>query len=304
MPAPTNSRFEFKLLSPLTTTVTGRDYSIEDKTTGRVFITRKEYINKLFDEMGYRNLGVINILEEFAGKIISEVGSLRSSSLWIDDMTDSFIVCSETAKNNFDKLFDEFDIRGFTVLDSRKMDPYMYWDEYTIESPKGIKFVIYISMYWETVSILTTHETDKHVLDGILNEGDWKLNEPSFINDIFVTLNSNIDASVGISPRQEMSLNEYVSLLTTLGYLKIKRGGKCYITDEGEQMQDIIADFINVSDEYNMSNDLKRRITPSGVTFNEAYELISQNLMTVPYWTVKEFYTSNSNGKSDLMLIE
>ena len=299
---PTNIKFNFKQLDPKTTTVTGREYSIEDRTTGQVYITRKEYINKLFDEMGYRNLGVINILEEFAGKIITEIGSLSSSKLWVDDL-DSFIVCSESAKNNFNKLFEEFDARGFIVHDSRKLDPYMYWDEYTIESPKGVKFALYVSMYWETVSLLTLHYDDSNILDGIINEGDWKLNEPSFISDIFVTLNSNINASVGIDPLQEMSLNEYVNMFITLGYLKTKRGGKCYVTDEGEQMQDILADFGSISDEYNASNELKRRITTSGATFKDAYSMISQSTSVTP-WQVREFYITNSNGKSDLMLVE
>lgn len=297
-------KFNFKELDPKMTTVTGRDYSIEDRTTGRVFVTRKEYINKLFSEMGYRNLGVINILEEFAGKIISDVGTLRSSSLWIDEMTDSFIVCSKNSKDNFNELFSELKQRGFIIHGSRKPDTYIFWDEYLIESPKGVKFALYFNMQWESVSVLSLHETDDAKLDGMINEGSWKMSEPSFISEIFVTLESPINASVGISPMQEMSLNEYVNLLTTLGYLKIKRGGKCYVTDEGEQMQDIIADFIGVADEYNLSNDLKRRVTPSGIIFKEAYDLISQGVVNIPYWEVRSFYINNSLMKSDLMLIE
>ena len=62
--------YNFTKLNEENVTVQGRDFLIEDKTTGKVYVTDKKYIDKLFDEMGYRNLNVIKVLEEYAVKYI------------------------------------------------------------------------------------------------------------------------------------------------------------------------------------------------------------------------------------------
>lgn len=85
-------KINLKELDPNDVYVTGNQMTIEEKTTGRVFLTDKKYMDKLFDKMGYRNLNVINILEEYANKRITEVADLKGFSIFVDETTDSFIV--------------------------------------------------------------------------------------------------------------------------------------------------------------------------------------------------------------------
>ncbi len=196
--------------------VHGTEFMVEDVSTGKVYITTKDYINKLFDEMGYRNLNVIKILEEFAGKFITDIGSLKKSKIYINNNENSFFVADPNSVATLGSLESLLVEAGFQFISGGTYHC-LNNQEFLIKSPKGICFSLKVDLAEEKVELLSLHINETGVTDGVMYEGEYKLNDYDVINSIMITLNSDIDASALVKPGETVSLHEYVELLKGLG---------------------------------------------------------------------------------------
>lgn len=301
------NKLYFKKLDPTRTTVQGREFAIEDRETGKVYITSKPYIDKLFSEMGYRNLGVIKILEDFASKYISDIGSLNRSEIFVDETTDSFVVASDKAVTWINDMFDKFESKGFEVTEVRHYDPYYYWDQFTVKSSTGTSFAIYVDLCDEYVQVLSLKFDDKDVLRGVINEGKYRFEEDGSLDSLINLMSFPIEADAENTPSQELSIREYVELLETLG-LVAKKKKKYYFTEIGEdfKVRKGISDFLeDIVAEYNIMSWIQRHIKtiPGKFTFSDACELITPFLSQVRFWDVKDFYVSNAKETSDIFAL-
>ena len=75
--------------------IQGTEMAIVDKETGEVFLTSRKYMDKLFGAAGYKNLNVVKILEEYAGKSVSSIGSVDPYKIYVNDLTGTFILASD-----------------------------------------------------------------------------------------------------------------------------------------------------------------------------------------------------------------
>lgn len=284
--------------------VQGRAFAIEDRETGRVFLTNKNYIDKLFDEMGYRNLNVIKVLEDFAGQVITDVGKLATSQLYIDEITDSFVVVSPESLKKLEDLFGEFKDKGFEVISENIYDTYHYWDQYVIKSSTGTQFAVYVDLCDEYVHVLSLSFDKQGCLNGLINEGKYKLEDDDFIQSLTTLMSNPIDASVGVDPDQFLSMREYVELLELLGYVN-KKKKKYFLTEDGENAQNsgYISDLEAAVEEYNVESWLQRCINSSRVEYKKAFKLVSDRLDRVTYWQIRNLYTDNACEKSDMFAL-
>ena len=289
----------------------GRNLEVEDRTTGKIYISNKKYVDKLFNEMGYRNLSVIKILEDYAGKVISEIGTLHESGIFLDEDKDSFIVTSPDSIDRLNDIFALLEKKGFVEVPAyyKEFDSCHYFDQYLFKSPvkEGLYFAVYPSLATETVRVLSVAMNGTTgIISGILDEGDFDLRDAGVVRDIFVTLESNIDATAGIDYDQELSVNEYVDLLCTAGYVKKKWRGKCALTEDfSDELKSILGPADGAVDDYNIMTWIQKRINSSGVTFQDAYMVFSPmaSVSKFSIWDIKDFYTKNAKEETDLFLL-
>ena len=302
---------ELKLtkLDPENATVQGTNLAIEDRTTGKVYVTNKQNINKLFWKMGYRNLSVIKILEEFAGKFVSDIGHLNDCSLYLEEDTSSFIVTSDEAVSWINAMFQLFKNNRIEIKNYHRADACYTWDELTVKSPKrsNAYFDICINMVDESVHVLSMdYDESMQRLKGIQDEGVFRFHDISSANDLVDLILNPPDLSYSFYSDIEMSIEEYVRLLTVLGFAQIKRGGKAHLTDDGDQVKDTLGDVEYIIDEYNLKTWIQRRIStiPGGnYTFDFLCDLVSMYLDRITPWKVKDFYINNSKEVSDICLL-
>lgn len=261
--------------------------------------------------MGYRNLNVIKTLEDFAGKFIHEVGSLKNSKIYVDEDTSSFIVVSEDTVNKINEMFDEFEKLGYEITRDMQYDDFYYWDQINVKSTTGTEFALYLDLCDEYVRVMSLSFTDDdskggRILNGLIDEGKYKISEDDFLPSLITLMSNPINAAAENTPSKELSVNEYIELLETLGYVK-KKKGKYYFTDEGEST--FVTDMSTISreecliDEYNNSTWIQRHTKSSHVTFEDATKLVSDNLDRITFWKVRNLYTSNAKETSDMFVV-
>lgn len=294
----------YRMVPENTLQVYGTEFAVKDITTGAVYVSNKAYTNKLFDEMGYRNLTVIKILKEFAGKIITDIGNLTKSKIYVNDTDHSFCVANPEAFVNLENLGATLTASGFTKV-AERTNPSVYNQEVIVQSPSGIYFSIKANLADENVEILSLHINEMGITDGMLYEGDFNLIEYGVVNSAMITLNSPVDASATVHPDEVVSLHEYVELLKGLGLAKLnRRTNIVHLTEEGMAIAEsaIGADVEPAVSDYNAKSWLKRHILSSGKTFAECCEFASQ-FQNISPWNIHEFYSNNVNGTNDFALL-
>lgn len=286
--------------------IVGEELALENRENGKVYLTSKSYMDKLFKLIGYKSLSVVKIIHEYAGKVVSEVGDLRDDNyIYLDEVTDSFIVATEGAVNWVNKFYDRLDKDGYKVIEERRYDTYYQWDQLVVESPNGTRFAIYIDLLDEAVYALCLSYKDE-VLVGLANEGIYQFNEgDASLESLMILMSNPIDLSCDFKMDQRLSLYEFADLLFRLGYLGKKRGGKYFTTDEAFEIQDYIGNLESIVDLINESSWLQRRIreVPTGFNFEDACKLISINLDKKTFWSMKDIYISNSTETSDFFAL-
>ena len=300
-------KLNLRELNPEFTKVTGPDMTIENKEDGKVYITCKPYIDKLFKLMGFKSLGVIKILEEYAGRYISDIGDLGDRKLYVDDVTDSFVVTTSQSIEWVNNMIKYLNDHNYEIVEVRRPDPYYYWDQLTIKSPTGSKFALYIDLADEYVQVLSLayDKSDCTKLIGIINEGNYKFSDGDSSLTSLVTLISNpVDVSYNFKLDQKLSINEYVELLKLLGYVS-KKKKNYYKTDESAEIEGYAGNLDSILDDFNSMSWLQRRITevPNCAKFEDACTLISINLKDITFWKVKDFYYNNASEKSDFFAL-
>lgn len=272
--------------------VTGRDLSIEDKKTGKVYLTSDKYMNKLFKELGYRNTNVIKILEEFAGIYITELGSLKDEiKIYVDDTTSSFIVVKEKSMDNF---IDMMELLESKVSGYKKYDNYCYWDEITYED-----FVIYPCLSEELVYVLSVAKSNGVVV-GTTDEGHLSLSDDTFNSNFDATL-FTINDPTAYNLSVELSEDEAVNVLAGCGLVKFGRK-KSALLDEALVNND--ENLISLVENYNSHKPLKRRVTNSGMTYKEACMMITSNLDYTRIWNFNSIFEKNFKEEMDLQQLE
>lgn len=284
-------------------TVQGSEFAIESKEDGRVYLTSKPYIDKLFKLMGYKNLNVVKILEEYANKTVSDIGALEGHSLYVDEITDSFIIASDAAIEWTRKLYKELDKNGFKVLEVRHYDTYRIWDQVTLEAPTGTRYAMYLDLCGEKAYLLALAYKD-NILVGIEDEGSYNCNEESDIDSMMTLMTNPVDISGNFMMDQKLSIYEYVNLLRTLGYVT-KKKKNFYPTEESAEIDEYVGNLEAILDDYNSSSWLQQRIreVPNHAKFKDACELISINLGQVTFWNLKDFYIANARETSDFFAL-
>lgn len=301
---------EYKLnltqFDPSKAKLVGPELMFEDKTTGKVYVTSKAYMDKLFNLEGYRNLSVVKILEEFADKTISDIGSLHDCELYIDDITDSFILTSPSSVRWVENLLMYFEDNDFRIIQTNRHDSFYAWDELLVAVPNGNYFAIYIDMCDEKAHVLALDykESDKKLL-GVSNEGSYAFSDPNTMNNLLVLMESPIDISVNFTPTQSLSMYEYVTLLKRLGYVKSTKKRGYYKTDSAEEIEPYDGYIDALLDDTNCMSWLKQRITASPIKFSEACELISTHLgyHDNTIWSFQDIYLDNAFEKSDMFAL-
>ena len=290
-------------LDPEHLIVQGSEFVVEDRVTGKVFVSSKGYIDKLFREMGYRNLNVIKILEEFAGKVISAVGDLNASSIYSDPLNDTFVVTSETAVNWVKDMFTAFDANGFKVVRESTSDEFHIWDEFIIKTDTTY-YCVYIDLLDEYAQVFSFNIEDK-IIKGAVNEGKYKFADEDSLVNLMTLMSNPVDVTPLFDEDIELSLYEYFDLLSTLGYVRKKK--KNYIlTEEGEDWissgDPASSNLENQIDEINDLTWLQRHVRSSAVNFKEACRIISYGPKT-RLWDLRDFFLGNEKETSDMVAL-
>lgn len=287
--------------------VLGSDMAIANKEDSQVYITSKQYMNKLFSAIGYRNINVVKILEEYAGKSISSVGDIDPYSVYVDDRTDSFVITAPQSVEWVNAMIHFLTESEFEVNQVKRLDTFYYWDQIVVTNRFGSKFVIYVNMCNEYVTLYSLSYDDNNVLSGIAYEGKFKFEKGQESFDSFkLSISGNINISSYFSIDQKLSIYEYVHLLKQLGYIGIRKG-KAFIKDESNEILSITGVLDNMIDYYNDLSWIQQRTTPApdNKTFYEGCVLITKEVLSGSCM-IDEFlsyYKANSSETSDMFLI-
>lgn len=295
-------KLNLKEISPESAEVQGVEMAIVNKENSCVYLTSKPYIDKLFKLIGYKNLGVVKILEEYAGKTISSIGNLDTHKLYVDEVTDSFIVTTSKAFEWVSAMIKFLGEKTFTIDSVKRSDTYYYWDQISITNSFNSKFAIYVDMCDEYVEVFALSYDNDNVLIGLVNEGRYEFSEGQSSFDSFkVAISGKVDVSSSFKLDQTLSVYEYVEALRTLGYVG-KKKKNYYMTDKADEVADYVGNLEAVLDYCNDMSWLQKRIneTPNKNTFYDVCKLISLNLDDLTYWRVKDFYSKNYREDSDI----
>lgn len=298
-------KLNLKELNPTSAKLVGTEMSIEDRETGRIYLTSKVYMDKLFKLMGYKNLNVIKILEEYAGKFISDIGDLKDCSIFVDDVTDSFIVADKNSVKWVDRLLMYLESHEYQVLKVNRYDTYYYWDELIVKTPLNNYFAFYIDFADDQLYVLAMdYDEESKKLKGVSNEGTYQLSDDTSFDSLLTLMSTHMDISYDFTPDQKLSIYEYVDLLRTLGYVKKKKKGY-FKTDDAEEIAEYAGNLDQILDDINCMSWLQQRITevPNLAKFKDACDLISINLDKVTVWRVKDFYANNAFERSDFFAL-
>lgn len=216
-----------KNLDTSSAVITGTEMALTNQENGKIYTTTKPYMDKLFSLMGYKSTYVVKILEEYAGKTLTSIGSLnKGEGIWIDDGSDTFIVTTSSAISWVNSLFDYLKDNGFKIIDARRLDTTYYWDQIVIESEKSGRFAIYIDLCEEYVGLYHISVDTNGVVCNIEDQSIFKFEEDGSFNDMISALNyPGIDSP--IDPSCVLSIDEFINLCKTLGLVRTKRKMLC-----------------------------------------------------------------------------
>lgn len=285
--------------------IQGTEMAIVDKESGEVFLTSRKYMDKLFDIAGYKSLNVVKVLEEYAGKTVSTVGSLDPYKIYINDTTDTFVLATTEMMNWISAMIKFLDESQFTFSHT-KPDLYYIWEQVVVTNKSGGTYVIYVDLLDEAVYVYSTTVKD-NILTGLFSEGKFKFSDGQESFDRFKLMISG--ASHIESYFQEsapLSFYEYVELLKSLGYVSTRRH-KYFSTDRAAEINDLVDSLDDILDEYNDLSWLQTRIKPSPnhATFYDGCVLISRNLHEGYYYSdFKKYYDKNRNESGDLFCLD
>lgn len=297
-----NYKLNLKELSPEEATIQGTSLAIVDKNDSCVYLTSKVYIDKLFKLIGYKNLNVVKILEEYTDKSVSSAGNLDTHKIYVDSLTDSFVVTTPQAVDWVKAMLKFLSSKTFTVDSVKRYDTYYYWDQISITNSFGSKFAIYVDLADEYVEVVALSYDKDGVLIGLSQEGRYEFSEGQSSFDSFkVAISAPVDISKEFTLDQTLSMYEYVELLKSLGYVD-KKKRSYYITDKTDNR---LGNLEGLLDSYNEMSWLTRRIseTPLKTTFYEACQLITSNLEERTYWSLLDFYSKNRRETSDMFVL-
>lgn len=300
-----NYRLNLKELSPESTTVQGVEMAVVNKENGTVYLTTKPYIDKLFSLMGYKNLNVIKILEEYAGKTISSIGNLEPYQIYIDDLSDSFVVATRKTIEWVTAMINFLESSQFTFESIKRYDTCYYWDQIVVTNRFGSKFAIYVDLCDEYVRVLSLKYDDKGVLVGVVNEDKYSFEDGQDSFDSFkLMVSGNVDISSYFTLDEPLSIYEYLGLLRSLHYVG-SRKGKFYKLDESEEITETVGNLDAIIDLYNDMSWIQRRInkTPDEKDFYDACTLITMNLDDHTIWSFVDFYSNNQHERSDMFAL-
>ncbi len=242
-------------------TVLGTNLAIEKRTTGEIYLSDKKYLDKLFKEIGFKNLNVIKILEEYAGKIVSDIGELTLSSLYLDEDKSEFIVSSSTAVDLIEDLIKTINAAEDIELVGKNYTEYHMWDEYFIKT-KTNSFVMYVNLLKEQIQLYAV-QYDGDCITGISDEGLYNISEIGTV-DIIGALNANINLDGYFNLDATISYEEYAGFLASIGNL-LKKRKKYVLIDELDENPEI-EEFLY---KYNSFSWLRRHIEKSGYTLKD-----------------------------------
>lgn len=296
-----NGLLNLKLLAPENAVVIGPDLAIKSKIDGYIYLTSKKYIDKLFKLMGYKNLNVIKILEEYANKTVRDIGDLCTNNIYIDNITDSFIITTDKAIKWSIKFYETLSEKGYTIISERVQDSYYSHDEVIVESPTGTRFAIYFDFLKEKADVMALHYTEDGVLDGAISEGDYLFDDGDVsLNSLFILMDNPVDISYYFKPEEHLSIFEVTELLRTLGYVKFKKKKNIYnMMDIVEENSELYFFIETILSQANGMSWINKHITDSEVTFIKGCSLISDR-PDIPIWSFKLYFEQNANEKNDL----
>lgn len=298
----TEYKLNLKELDPSSAEIQGVELALVNKEDSSVYLSSKSYVDKLFKLIGYKSLGVIKILEEYAGKTVSSIGNLDTHKIYIDDITESFVVTTPQAVEWVRAMNRFLGESTFNISSVKRPDTYYYWDQIVITNSFGSQFVIYVDLCDEYVQVLAISYDDQGVLVGVANEGKYEFSEGQSSFDSFkVTISGNVDVSKAFKLDQTLSVHEYVEMLKKLGYVG-KKKKRYYVTDKADEVVDYVGNLEIIVDDCNDMTWIQRRVneTPDQRTFKDVCQLISLSINKSTYWNFLDFYSKNYREDSDM----
>lgn len=278
--------------------VIGPEYAIKTKEDGRIFITSKKFIDKLFDIMGYKSLYVIKILEEYAGKTISDIGDLGETSLYINETDDSFFVASNVAVDWCNHVLQRLEDTGFNIVSTLQEDNYFTSYQVIVKSSDDCYFAIYFDLLKEVATCYALQYEDDMTLIGLSYEGDYDMiGGVDTINEMFVCLGAVVDLTSVFNKEIKLSEYEFVELLTTLGYIKKKRK-KLVLTELGEDDSTVTSLCEQAIDDLSVHSWIQQHINFSMYTFYDCCKLITAR-PDLQVKCFKDFFNANQYETSD-----
>lgn len=293
---------KYRKVSPDHITVSGKDLTIEDRETGRLYVSKKAYLDKLFKEMGYKNLNVIKIIDEFAGKVVSEIGSLTNSSIYLNDLDETFIVVSDTAVNWINNLYSYMDSHDYEVLDLLEKDPYMSKVQIRVKSNTGTIFMLYPNFVKEEMNVYSTCYSKEGVLVGLLKEDTYKFAQEDTLKSLTTLMDNPIDIGFLYDYKQCYSIRETMEFLHKLNYVKsIRKTGLMALTDLAEEyLKSREFDFEELIEEFNSMTWIQRVINSTSYTLLDLSLILHDNIDRVYYEDFSEFFSKNDKNLLDL----
>lgn len=297
-------KLPLKEISTDSVEIQGTEMAIVDKESGEVFLTSRKYMDSLFKIAGYENLNVVKILQEYAGKSVSSVGSLDPYKIYVNETTGTFVLATPEMINWIKAMTDFLKVGKFKCSHA-KPDIYYIWDQFVVTNPAGGSYAIYVDLYDEAVYVYSA-VFEGSVLVGLLSEGKFKFSDGQDSFDRFKLLISGPSHIESLFQKDaSLSFYEYIDLLKSLGYVSTKKH-KYYSTDRASEIADLVNNLDDILDKYNDLSWLQTRIkkSPNNATFYDGCALISKSLNDRYFSDFKSYYLRNKDESGDLFCLE
>lgn len=202
------------------------DYSIKSRLDGKIYTTTKDYIGKLFSDLGYKNLSEVETLIKYGVPVKTDL-KLKTLALYVDKDSEEFICMTSDAFLWFNKIIKEFDYYSIVVTDlTGEIKPVC--QVIVSDDTKQIEYALYFNFIKETFELyaLTNYQTMTKIHKASMkrDEGDEEI-----IRDTL----SNIDWYITREHPDKVSPEIALRVLEKAGIVKKK--GKMYAAKDPDQ---------------------------------------------------------------------
>jgi len=211
------------------------DFAIKSKIDNKIYTTTKDYIGKLFTDLGYKNLQEVETLIKYGVPVKTEL-KLKTLSVYIDSSTKEFICITPETYKWLNEVLPIFEKMNTVLSDlTGELKPV----NQIIYSDNNIQYVLYINFKKETFEM---YGMSNYMTMTKLHKASMKKDTGD--KDIIEDTVNNIDLYLDTATAKTHSYDTAIKVLETAGIIKKK--GNMYITDNPNQK--IFSSQITVDD--------------------------------------------------------